>query len=557
MRWLLTLCCAVSLAAADTFVVAVGVEQYDDPQIAPLRYAAADARAVADAFRAGGVPADQVILLHSGATDRTALPTKFNLLHSLQRVREKARAEDTLIFFFAGHGMQTGPEAYLLTIDSVRENLADTALPMTAVQGMMSRFEARRILFIIDACRNDPNAGRAEADAVLDETFARSLRPVLERTGGPLPDAALLLACQVGERAWEMPDEQHGAFTWFLLRGLAGEVRDTDGAVRLQPLADYLLREVPAWAKRAGREQTPHFDNPTGGDFVVLGPTLPAVQGPERPVTGPPVAVGGTGAPAGWPDYLAGFTPPEGLTWADFRVHGPDAMPQVRVRGGTFVMGSRRGDAFASSDEMPPKEVTVADFWMDLHEVTNAQFAAFCAATERRPNAQFARWAEQTAPNLPAVQMSWDEAAAYAAWAGRALPTEAQWEYAARAGTSTAFPWGDRGDPSFGNGTWTRQEAALDDLALERTKPVCSYAPSTWGLFDLVGNVREWCRDVYQSDWYERMPAENPLNESPGLDRSTRGGAWCDTESFLRPAWRSSVKYDQGRNYLGFRCVGE
>ena len=276
LRWLLPLLLTTTLAHAEMFVLVAGVETYDDQSISSLRYAVADAKSLTDAFTKLGVPPGNIITLTSDQQDRLQRPTKFAILHSLQRLREKARADDTLIFFFAGHGMQQNETPYLLTADSIKEQLTGTALPVSMVHDIMSKLEAKNVLFIVDACRNDPTAGRAEGDAKLDESFARDIRLRRLETPGRQVNAAVLLACDVGERAWEMPDEHHGAFTYYLLRGLAGAGKGPDGSLTVGSLAAYVTKEVPAWAQRAGREQTPRFENP-GGDFALF---RPARRGP-------------------------------------------------------------------------------------------------------------------------------------------------------------------------------------------------------------------------------------------------------------------------------------
>ncbi|MBI2300314.1 MAG: tetratricopeptide repeat protein [Armatimonadetes bacterium] len=254
-----------------TYIVAVGVEQYDDANIAPLKFAVADAKAVAESFRAAEVPADNVAVLTSDQPEYRLKPTKSNVLAALGRYRGKAVPGDTLVVFFSGHGMQKGAEAYLLTVDSNRELLEDSALAVNSLNKILDGFQGSSILFLIDACRNDPDAGKASVDAALAEEFAKGVRPRLVRPAAAKPaNLGAILSCDVGQRAWEMPEERHGAFTYFLLRGLAGAARDPDGNVRMNGLSTYLQREVPAWALRQHRVQQPRPNLAQGDDFVVV-----------------------------------------------------------------------------------------------------------------------------------------------------------------------------------------------------------------------------------------------------------------------------------------------
>ncbi|MBI2300090.1 MAG: SUMF1/EgtB/PvdO family nonheme iron enzyme [Armatimonadetes bacterium] len=266
MRHALLLLLVASCAfAGETWVIAAGIDKYEDAEISQLNFAVADVSALADAFRATGVPPDHVILLTSAARDVAQQPRRSTILRVLQRVREGCGSEDTVLFLFSGHGMEKDGQAYLLTMEANRELLADTCLPMSMVHSIASGFRARSTLFVIDACRNDPDAGRATADAAMDDAFAKGVRPRMLR------GSAVLFACGVGQRAWEMPDAGHGAFTHFLLQGLAGASRAADGSVTLNSLAAYVDREVPAWAERNRHPaQTPFLDNPGGVDIVLV-----------------------------------------------------------------------------------------------------------------------------------------------------------------------------------------------------------------------------------------------------------------------------------------------
>lgn len=549
MRTLLSVLFLASLTqASETWVIAAGVEQYDDPGISALQYAATDARAVAEAFRAAGVPEKNVELYVNGAAERLWLPTRANLLRALQRARTRATGDDTLVFLFAGHGIEQNGQAYLLTVDTNRELLNDTALSMDLVDKALSGFEGGHVLFLIDACRNDPDAGRGQRDCPLTDGLARGLRPKLAERGQSARPAALLLACDVGQRAWEMPDEGHGAFTYWLLEGLrtAGQA----GGVRVSALAEYVEQQVSGWARRARREQTPRFNNPSGRDFTLPcpAPAKPAPPPQPRPAQPQPTpepaapanweqGVPPTGPPpAGWPDYLQ--WPPATNPELRFRVHPQDGMPQVLVPAGEFGMGSATGSG------EPQRQVFVSAFWMDLHEVTVGQYKLFCADSGCALKPNF-----NQDDRHPVVQVNWYEANGYAAWAGRSLPTEAQWEKAARAGTATRYPWGDLPN---------RKLANLREAGLGTTAAVGSFPPNGFGLHDMVGNVMEWCRDWFAEDWYAHMPERDPVNTTPTALRAVRGRHWGSKFADFQPSGRWGTEPDYGSHgFYGFRCVSE
>jgi formylglycine-generating enzyme required for sulfatase activity len=247
------------------------------------------------------------------------------------------------------------------------------------------------------------------------------------------------------------------------------------------------------------------------------------------------------GAPALWPDYLKDFKLPAGRTWDQYRVRAKDAMPQALIPAGEFLMGSP--DGHGQADERPQKRIYVSSFWMDVHDVTVAQYRAFCQATGRPMPEQPAR----TEALHPMVAVSRDEAAAYAAWAGAVLPSEAQWERAARGGLEARqYPWGDAWDNTLANSV---------DTGLGRTTPVASYAPNGFGLYDMVGNVWQWCRDNYAENWYAAMPERDPENTAPSPTRVLRGGGWVSGPWYLRVACRIFGTPGLRLDYLGFRCA--
>ncbi len=265
----LTVALVAASALADTFVVAVGVEQYDDLRVSSLRYAIADAKAVAGTFRASGVPFDHVTVLTSEQRSPDRRPSRVRVLAALEAVAEQAKAGDNLVFFFAGHGIEQDGEQYLMTVDTRRSLVPDTALPMRLVNKALTGIGASNVLFILDACRNDPDSGRGDRDAPLTDGLCRGLRPALAKQGQPGPHVATLLSCDVGQRAWEDPGQGHGAFTVYLLKALRGAA---GSPVTLKTLASYVTRETSAWAKRAKRAQSPKLLDPDNQDMQLLTP---------------------------------------------------------------------------------------------------------------------------------------------------------------------------------------------------------------------------------------------------------------------------------------------
>ena len=221
----------------------------------------------------------------------------------------------------------------------------------------------------------------------------------------------------------------------------------------------------------------------------------------------------------------------------------------VSIPAGTFTMGSPTSEVDRSSDETQ-HQVTLSAFKMSKYEVTFEQYDLFCDATGRsKPSDE--GWGRG---NRPVINVSWDDASAFAEWMGCRLPTEAEWEYAARAGTTTPFSTGNNLTTTQANyeGNYPYNNNAKGEYR-QKTMPVGSFAANAYGLFDMHGNVWEWCSDWYGD--YSTSAQTNPKGASSGSFRVLRGGCWYEYARFCRAAYRCNVTPDDRVNGFGFRLV--
>ena len=228
-----------------------------------------------------------------------------------------------------------------------------------------------------------------------------------------------------------------------------------------------------------------------------------------------------------------------GSTWTRQK----DGMVMVYVPKGIFAMGSDTGDP----DEQPVRDVYLDAFWIDQTEVTNTMFARFAPRREGKS---------------PVQRVSWEEATAYCEWVGSRLPTEAEWEKAARGTEGFSHPWGNQlptGDlVNFAdvNSRLSWEDTSVDD-GYEKVAPVGSFpeGSSLYGALDMAGNLSEWVNDWYGETYYSDSPLTNPQGPDDGFFRVLRGGSYSSTAASIRSADRAWFIPEGSADYMGFRCA--
>jgi formylglycine-generating enzyme required for sulfatase activity len=257
---------------------------------------------------------------------------------------------------------------------------------------------------------------------------------------------------------------------------------------------------------------------------------------------------------------------------------GTDGATMILIPAGEFQMGS---DGI-TSDEKPVHPVYLDAFYIDEREVTNGQYRQFVEATgHREPEGYallasgnwrygFKPWSDENfnGADQPVVCVTWEDAKAYCDWAGKRLPTEAEWEKAARSGlVESKYVWGEAWPPSSGAGNFADEtfrsvfpnELFIADYADRYiyTSPVGSFEPNGYGLYDMAGNVWEWCADWLDGGYYKTSPGRNPTGPGSGSYRVFRGGSWLSDPNNLLVAFRQGGKSAGPYSDGGFRCVSE
>ena len=508
------------LQAADETIkqkwaVLVGVNDY--AELEDLQFCRNDVKALAEQLVKAGFPRDNVFLLTDGAADAKDLPTKANIEARIKNVLSVAEEGQLVLVSFSGHGVHLGGKTYLCPTGARVSDPEGTMIQLLTVYDNLDRCKATRKLFWVDACRDDPRQGGSRSVA----EHAKSTAGVLASLKAAPEGILTLASCATGQVSWEDEEFGHGVFMHYLLEGLSGKADREEGGnrnsrVSLLELYSYANIKTRRFVlKDKDKVQTPELFGRITGDFDI--------------------------AEAESSTLAKDFTNTIGMK---FKL----------IPTGEFLMGSPESEDDRLSAEGPQHRVRITKpFYLGVYEVTQAQYETVMGENPSRFEGG----------TVPVEQVTWEEAVEFcrklSARDGRRyrLPTEAEWEYACRAGTTTPFAFGktlsSRTDANFdGDSTYGGSEKGPD---LEATAPVGSYRANALGLYDMHGNVYEWCADWYDSDYYENSPTDDPTGPTAGSYRVFRGGGWTFFPGYCRSASRYGISPGHRYGSLGFRVA--
>jgi len=550
---LVLLACAAPCLAQKKLALVIGIAGYPGfPEGEKLKYAGKDAEAFAafiESEQGGKFSQENVHLVTNAEAKRVRLYKEFTWLF------QNAGPEDQVYVFFAGHGVEYQNVLYFLPYDASKDNPDDNGIPMGEFFRKVTRnLAAKQVVVFIDACHA---AGAAEGGRDRAAVDVQKEWDALNNKEGQFSMA--LFSSLANQRSWEDAGlgGGHGLFTWYLLEGLKGGAPGNEkGLITADALWNYVREKVEDRSRKRFPElQTPVASPSFRTDFLMARTLGKATtQIPDSPAST-------EATPAG-----------------KVRHNAKDEQNYVWIPAGSFMMGCSPGDGECFEDEKPAHAVTIRNgFWLGQTAMTVEAWKRYRLATgsaELPREDKYGRKINEAAgtKNLPAVGMTWDEAGAFCQWAGGRLPSEAEWEYAARAGR-TESRYGELDDIA-----WYADNAGnarIDSTAIGNADsnadsynkklfengngphPVARKLPNAWRLYDMLGNVWQWTADWYGEKYYTIKDGTDPQGPTTGTERTVRGGSWIEIPGGVRVSYRFRYAPGIRNSGLGARCVGE
>ena len=475
-----------------------GINEYNDP-IAKLKYARQDAEAVAKVLRNSyGFQENEIMLATCGTSFKPA--GKFDILGAIRW----EEVLDLLLLGFWGHSFWRDGKRYLLPVGARLDHLNETAVTLDELYDAIRKIPAKNVCIFLDCCQGRVEAARDVASPELEKELQKYAREQLQKRFSPRPGqtVAILNSCSEEQKAYEWDEKHHGLFTVHLLEALTlakTDVKDIFAHVQTQ------MRRSTASLQKI---QTPFLTYEGEPDAEMILPAAPVSAQTPPSVLSP----------------RAGTRMVKIIDGVEYAFRWCPA--------GEFEMGC------SDSDATPHQVKLTRGFWMLETQTTQKMWQSVMGSNP-------SNW---IGDKLPVECVSWDDCQEFckklrAKGLNVQLPTEAQWEYACRAGTTGDYA-GNLDEMAWynSNSGWGTHEVGLKK-------------PNEWGLYDMHGNVSEWCSDWYDSEYYSKSPTNDPTGPISRSERVNRGGGWLFAAECCRSAYRDYDSPDSRYIVLGFRIV--
>ena len=521
--------------------VIVGVDAYRTGSGLPsLKHAGSDAHQLAGSLREQGYTVFE--MTHAVAREvgkETMAPNADYIRDQITGVLgfPNLGAKDSVILSFHGHGVQyeivekttvdgesvenPSPKFFFCPADTTIEGLRTAnevaeqnhLLPLDELYKSLGQCKAATKLLIVDACRNDPSQPGEFRTGLASATLPKLPPP----PGG----IAAFFSCKANERAVEDPDFKHGVFTHFLVQGMQGradqplEGQPADGIVTFAELSAYVANNTYAHVyKKYKVRQSPELR----GEYDLNLPFAHRLELAKE------------------------FTNSIG-------------MKLVLIPAGTFLMGSPESEADRSENEAQHRVTLSKDYYLGATEVTQSQWQAVMV---ENPTPWNGKDFVKAGNDFPAIYVCWEDAVEFCRklrlrdGKNYHLPSEAEWELACRAKSVSTYSFGNQ-VTEIGNYAWISTNAWNQEE--KYAHEVAKKLPNAYGLYDMHGNVREWCADIFANDFYKDSRELDPVGPSDGLGRVYRGGAWSTGPQFCRSACRGRQSPDVHNYITGLRVA--
>jgi formylglycine-generating enzyme required for sulfatase activity len=534
------------------YALLIGVQKYDGTGLQSLKFCENDVTELAQVLRGEGYGYNRVVLLTRTEAQKNIdrddiLPTAENIRDHLRAILRDRRPEDTVLIAFAGHGVQLKKDGHMYFCPA-KCNLdkADTLIGLDDLYAQLRECKANEKILLVDACRNDPLDKRGE-----DDRLGSVTRPLVPDPPG---GTVAIFSCSKGQTARENEKHGHGYLFKYVIDGLKGNsqaLNERTGEVTWLKLAGYVTEEV----KDAVKE-----------DYGPRAEQVPEVRGEARGLV--------LGRVNNLKAELLDCTGPEGVSpegvrkaqeaWAkalgrkveeEVEVGGGVKMKFVLIPPGRFRMGSPEGEEGHSKEEQLHTVRLTKPFYLGKYPVTQAQYKAL---TGENPS-------HFKGEDLPVEEVTWIDCDGFGKKMTERrkdgslyrLPTEAEWEYSCRGGRAVSMAFGI-GDGKSLNSSQANFDGnypyggASKGVYREKTTPVGNFQANVFGLYDMHGNVWQWC-----GDWYAEYAGDvaDPIGPPEGSYRVRRGGSWRGFAWRCRSAFRDGRDPSDRFSSLGFRLA--